>query len=118
VHARCRRRPKTSGPAVSTVAAVPERPNAAYVPPLDDIWFALREIVDLPRLATLPPFTHAEPELLSGVLAEAGRFVAEVVAPLNRVGDEQHSRRNADGTVSTPDERRTYGSSASCSAAG
>jgi alkylation response protein AidB-like acyl-CoA dehydrogenase len=63
----------------------------------------LEEIVDLAALAKLPSFEHADPEVLAGVLDEAGRFVAEVVAPLNRSGDEQHSRRNADGTVTTPD---------------
>jgi alkylation response protein AidB-like acyl-CoA dehydrogenase len=80
-----------------------ERPGTTYVPPLDDIWFVLNEVVDLRALTALPCFEHAEPEMLSGVLAEAGRFVAEVIAPLNRVGDEQHSRRNADGTVTTPE---------------
>ena len=82
---------------------MPANPNEEYRPPLDDIWFVLEEIVDLAALAKLPSFEHADPELLSGVLDEAGRFVAEVVAPLNRLGDEQHSRRNADGTVTTPD---------------
>jgi alkylation response protein AidB-like acyl-CoA dehydrogenase len=80
-----------------------ERAGSDYVPPLDDIWFVLEEIVDLAGLASLPPFAHADPELLAGVLSEAGRFVAEVVAPLNRLGDEQHSRRQPDGTVRTPD---------------
>jgi alkylation response protein AidB-like acyl-CoA dehydrogenase len=85
------------------VVAVQDRPGTAYAPPLDDIWFVLEEIVDLPGLAKLPPFEHADPDLLDGVLSEASRFVAEVVAPLNRLGDEQHSRRDADGTVTTPD---------------
>jgi 3-(methylthio)propanoyl-CoA dehydrogenase len=68
-----------------------------YAPPLDDMWFALEEIIDLAALSTLPAFEHADPAMLQGVLFEAGRFVAEVVSPLNRVGDEQHTRRNADG---------------------
>jgi 3-(methylthio)propanoyl-CoA dehydrogenase len=75
----------------------------AYVPPLDDIEFVLDEIVDLGGLAGLPAFKHADPPLVNSVLEEAGRFVSEVIAPLNRVGDRQHSRRNADGTVTTPD---------------
>ena len=37
------------------------------------------------------------------MLEEAGRFFGEQLAPLNRTGDVQHSRRNADGSVSTPD---------------
>ena len=72
-----------------------------YMPPLDDIGFVLDEIVDLPGLAALPAFKHADPTSC-GVLAEAGRFVAEVIAPLNRVGDRQHCHRNSDGSVTTP----------------
>jgi alkylation response protein AidB-like acyl-CoA dehydrogenase len=73
-----------------------------YAPPLEDIGFVLDEIVDLAALAKLPAFEHADPELVHGVLAEAGRFAAEVIAPLNRVGDRHHSRRNPDGSVTTP----------------
>ncbi|MGZ8815533.1 MAG: acyl-CoA dehydrogenase [Mycobacterium sp.] len=80
-----------------------DHPASAYAPPLDDMWFALEEIVDLPALSTLSSFEHADPAMLRGVLSEAARFVAEVVAPLNRLGDEQHSRCDADGVVTTPD---------------
>src|SRR5438045_2823228 len=79
-----------------------ERPSTDFVPPLNDIWFVLEEIVDVERLAGLAGFEQAEPEVLAGVLSEAARFVAEVVAPLNRPGDEQHCRRKPDGTVTTP----------------
>ena len=73
-----------------------------YTPPLDDIRFVLDEIADLAALAKLPDFEHADPDLVHGALAEAGRFAAEVIGPLNRIGDVQHSRRNADGSVTTP----------------
>ena len=73
-----------------------------YTPPLDDIRFVLDEILDLAALAKLPDFEHADPDLVHGALAEAGRFAAQVIAPLNRIGDVQHSRRNADGSVTTP----------------
>jgi alkylation response protein AidB-like acyl-CoA dehydrogenase len=74
-----------------------------YVAPLTDMRFVLENVVDLPGLAKLPGFEHAEPELVYGALQEAGRFFSQEFAPLNRVGDEQHSRRNEDGTVTTPD---------------
>ena len=73
-----------------------------YVPPLADIRFALDDLVDLAALTKLPAFAHADPETIHGVLEEAGRFVAEVLAPLNVVGDRHHSRRNDDGSVTTP----------------
>src|SRR5918997_829442 len=74
-----------------------------YSAPLDDMRFVLENIVDLPALATLPGFEHAEPEMVYGVLEESGRFFSQEFAPLNQVGDTQHSRRNPDGSVSTPD---------------
>ncbi len=47
--------------------------------------------------------------MVYGILEESGRFFAQEFGPLNRVGDTQHSRRNDDGTVTTPDGfRRAY----------
>ncbi|HEX6567753.1 MAG TPA: acyl-CoA dehydrogenase [Acidimicrobiales bacterium] len=71
--------------------------------PLEDMRFVLENIVDLPALASLPGFEHAEPDMVYGVLEESGRFFSQEFAPLNRVGDTQHSRRNGDGSVTTPD---------------
>ena len=74
-----------------------------YSAPLDDMRFVLENIVDLPALAALPGYEHADPEMVYGVLEESGRFFSQEFAPLNRVGDTQHSRRNDDGSVTTPD---------------
>jgi alkylation response protein AidB-like acyl-CoA dehydrogenase len=74
-----------------------------YAAPLADMRFVLENVVDLPGLAKLPGFEHADPEMVHGALEEAGRFFAQQFAPLNRIGDEQHSRRNDDGSVTTPD---------------
>lgn len=65
--------------------------------------FVLEHVIDLAGLAALPGFGHADPETVAGIMEEAGRFFSEQFAPLNRVGDVQHSRRNQDGTVSTPE---------------
>ena len=74
-----------------------------YIPPLADMRFVLRHVVDIGRLATMPGFEHADPDTVDGILDEAGRFFAEQFAPLNRVGDMQHSRRQDDGSVVTPE---------------
>jgi alkylation response protein AidB-like acyl-CoA dehydrogenase len=74
-----------------------------YAPPLRDIRFALEHLVDLAGLAKLPAFAHADPATVDALLAEYGRFVAEVVAPLDRVGDTVGSRHDATtGAVTTP----------------
>jgi 3-(methylthio)propanoyl-CoA dehydrogenase len=78
-------------------------PMSDYHPPLDDIRFVLEEITSLGRVAALPGFGHVDPELVDGALMECGRLVRDVIAPLNQPGDRQHSRRNDDGSVETPD---------------
>ncbi len=74
-----------------------------YSAPLADMRFVLESIVDLPALAELSGFEHADPETVYGVLEESGRFFSQEFAPLNRVGDTQHSRHHPDGTVTTPE---------------
>jgi alkylation response protein AidB-like acyl-CoA dehydrogenase len=76
---------------------------ADYAPPLADMRFVLENLVDLAALSGLPGYEHADPEMVFGILEESGRFFAQEYAPLNRVGDTQHSRRNGDGSVTTPD---------------
>jgi 3-(methylthio)propanoyl-CoA dehydrogenase len=74
----------------------------AYTPPLRDIRFTLAHAADLPGVLALPAFAHLDAADVDAALGEAGRFMAEVVAPTNRVGDQVGSRRQADGTVVTP----------------
>ena len=74
-----------------------------YSPPLDDIEFVLRHLVDLESVSKLNGFQHADPDTAMGVLEEAGRFFAEVIAPTNSIGDTQGSTLDANGSVVTPD---------------
>ena len=64
----------------------------SYTPPLRDVRFVLDRLLDLP----------VEDDLVEAILTEAGRFAAEVIAPLNPVGDRVGCMRHADGTVTTP----------------
>jgi alkylation response protein AidB-like acyl-CoA dehydrogenase len=75
----------------------------AYTPPVDDIRFVLEHLVDTRLLAELPEFEHADLDTMVGLVGEFGRFCAEVLAPLNRVGDTTGSRLDpATGAVTTP----------------
>ncbi len=66
-------------------------------------------MADLDALASLPGFEHADPELVDGLLDEAARFFAEVVAPTNRDGDTTGAVHNADGSVTTaPGHAKAY----------
>ena len=75
---------------------------SVYRPPLRDIDFVLEHIADLESLSKLNGYQHADPATVYYLLAEAGRFCSEVVAPLNRVGDTEGAMLTQDGTVKTP----------------
>lgn len=60
-----------------------------YQPRIDEMQFVLSTVLKAPtQLAELPEFAEVDADLIQQVLEEAGKFVGEVVAPLNRDGDE------------------------------
>ncbi len=73
-----------------------------YSPPLDDMKFALKEVVDVESLSELPAFNEVGLEALDSLLDEASRFFNEVISPTNRPGDLEGSVLKNDGSVSTP----------------
>ncbi|HYA49947.1 MAG TPA: acyl-CoA dehydrogenase family protein, partial [Streptosporangiaceae bacterium] len=74
---------------------------AEYVPPLRDIRFVLEQLVDLDGLSRLEAYAHADPDTVLGVIEEGGQFMAEVVGPINRVGDTAGSTLDGEGNVTT-----------------
>ena len=74
-----------------------------YQPPVRDFAFLLRDVLQIERYANLPAFADASIDTVEQILEEAGRFCAEVLSPLNRVGDKQGCRWSPDFTVRTPE---------------
>ncbi|MEZ5383384.1 MAG: acyl-CoA dehydrogenase [Microthrixaceae bacterium] len=73
-----------------------------YTPPLDDLRFLLDRVLDLPGLLESERFADLDPELVHDAISEAGRFISEVIAPTNAIGDELGTRLLDDGTMETP----------------
>ncbi|MCY3652906.1 MAG: acyl-CoA dehydrogenase [bacterium] len=76
--------------------------------PLRDIRFTLDHLAGLEHLLSLEAFQSTEPDVVDSLLQECARFVQDLVAPLNRVGDIEGSSIK-DGKVVTPSGyRETY----------
>jgi acyl-CoA dehydrogenase len=73
-----------------------------YKAPIEDVLFLLNDVFHIERFANLPGFAEASPDVVQAIVAEAGKFCEEVLAPLNLAGDRQGCRRGEDGAVTTP----------------
>ncbi len=72
---------------------------STYIAPLRDMRFVMTELAGLDELSALPGFEEVSPELAEAVLDEAARLATEVLAPLNKSGDEQGARLTKDGVL-------------------
>jgi acyl-CoA dehydrogenase len=73
-----------------------------YRAPVFDIAFALKHAAGFAAALKEGLYGDLTEDVIDAVLAEAGRFATDVIAPLNTVGDRQGARFK-DGAVTTPD---------------
>ncbi|MEZ0167729.1 acyl-CoA dehydrogenase [Microvirga sp. TS319] len=72
----------------------------AYRAPVSDILFTMRYVAGFDRAVADGLYGDLSVDLARTILEEAGRFANDVIAPLNREGDE-HGATIADGAVTT-----------------
>lgn len=73
-----------------------------YQAPINDSKFILNEVLKIDRFSNLPGFENAAPDMIEAILTEGGKFVQNVLFPLNQVGDREGCTRHEDGSVTTP----------------
>ncbi|MHA1524688.1 MAG: acyl-CoA dehydrogenase family protein, partial [Alphaproteobacteria bacterium] len=73
----------------------------SYTPPVDDIAFALRHGAGMDAIFETGAFPDLGTDDMVEIVREAGKFMGQVLAPLNRVGDTTPATLR-DGTVSVP----------------
>src|SRR4029077_1250428 len=95
----CRATPRSGEPRSPTES---EDTMSQYRAPLAEMQFVMTELAGLDEIAGLPGCEDATPETVAAILEEADKFATEVLDPLNRIGDQQGARLEADGRVTTP----------------
>ncbi|ROO24695.1 acyl-CoA dehydrogenase [Salinisphaera orenii MK-B5] len=73
---------------------------ADYHAPTRDLMFMLTEVLDDAHIRGLPDCDDYEPDTISAIVDEAGRFASSVLAPLNASGDAEGVDWSADGVTS------------------
>ncbi|HTH61975.1 MAG TPA: acyl-CoA dehydrogenase C-terminal domain-containing protein [Paraburkholderia sp.] len=74
-----------------------------YAAPLRDMQFVLHELLNVEgELKQMPKHADLDADTINQVLEEAGKFCAEVLFPLNQVGDREGCKYVGDGVVTTP----------------
>ena len=72
-----------------------------YRAPVDEIAHTLKSVAGLRKALETGRFGDLGEDLVDAILAEAGRFASDEIAPLNEIGDK-HGAVLKDGAVTTP----------------
>src|SRR5260370_37631423 len=81
---------------------------STYEAPLKDKQFVIRQLAGLDQLTALAGWQEIDEEVVSAILQEASRFASEVLAPLNRVGDQAGVIWKDGNVVMAPGFREAY----------
>jgi alkylation response protein AidB-like acyl-CoA dehydrogenase len=73
-----------------------------YRAPVKDIRFILDHIVGFSEVSATSRFADATPDLAEAILTEAGRLSTDILAPLNRAGDQHGARLENGAVISSP----------------
>src|ERR1700752_2441556 len=79
-----------------------------YRAPVADIAFALKHAAGFAPALAEGLYGDLGEDLVDAVLAEAGRFADEVIAPLNTIGDRQGARFKDGAVVMPPGWKEAY----------
>ncbi|TGQ34314.1 MULTISPECIES: acyl-CoA dehydrogenase [unclassified Mesorhizobium] len=79
-----------------------------YRAPVEDIAFTLKHVAGLKSALDAGIFGDLGEDLVDAILAEAGRFASEEVAPLYKIGDEQGAVLNGAAVTTPPGWKELY----------
>ncbi|MBP8081389.1 MAG: acyl-CoA dehydrogenase, partial [Arenimonas sp.] len=79
-----------------------------YRAPVKDMRFVMDELAGLNEIGQLPGFEEATSDMADAILEEAAKFTGEVLAPLNRVGDQEGCKLTPQGVTTATGWKEAY----------
>ncbi len=79
-----------------------------YRAPIKDMRFVMDELAGFNELSQLAGFEEATADLADAVLEEAAKLSGEVLAPLNRVGDQEGCKLGPNGVITPKGWKEAY----------
>jgi len=73
-----------------------------YKAPVDEMSFLINQVLGMDKIAQLPGYEEATPDMVDAILSEAARFFGEVVAPTNQAADQQGSHLDGTTVITAP----------------
>lgn len=73
-----------------------------YNAPTKEINFVLNEVLGMKTVAQLPGFEDATPDMVDAIVSEAARFFGGVLAPTNKLADQQGSKLDGSTVITAP----------------
>ena len=79
-----------------------------YTAPIRDMQFVMRELAGLDEVAKLPGCEEVSADLVDAILDEANKFASGVLAPLNRIGDQEGAKWDNGNVRTAPGWKEAY----------
>ncbi|GGY43196.1 acyl-CoA dehydrogenase [Parvularcula lutaonensis] len=76
--------------------------------PVKDVQFLLNHSADFDQVRATGAFEDLSDDFLEAVLEEAGKFANDILAPLNRISDQQGARLENGRVITTPGFKEAY----------
>lgn len=74
----------------------------SYKAPVKDYTFIANDVLKVHETIALPHYAEITPDFTEAIISECAKICEDVIAPLNRIGDEEGCTRHPDGSVTTP----------------
>jgi len=74
----------------------------SYTPPAKDMMFVIENLADIARVSQLPGLADSNLDTAGAILDEGAKLAAEVIAPLNALGDQRPSTWHDGHVKATP----------------